>query len=66
MGDDMFNNFENDLDLSPDGDYVYHDLSGGRIAVSKYLENLDWYLVVESDGTAEQDEYFNVILLNVA
>ena len=58
--------YENDLSLSPGGDYVYHGLSGGRIAVSKYLENLDWYLVVESDGRATSGEYFNVILLNIA
>ena len=65
-GDDLLNEYENDLSLSPGGDYVYHDLSGGRIAVSKYLEKLDWYLVVESDGKAERGEYFNVILLNIA
>lgn len=58
--------YEKDLSLSPGGDYVYHDLGGGRIAVSKYLENLDWYLVVESDGRAARGEYFNVILLNIA
>ena len=57
--------YENDLSLSPGGDYVYHDLSGGRIAVSKYLEKLDWYLVVESDGNITGAEYFNVILLNI-
>ena len=65
-GDDLLSEYENDLSLSPGGDYVYHDLGDGRIAVSKYLEKLDWYLVVESDGKAERSEYFNVILLNVA
>jgi diguanylate cyclase (GGDEF)-like protein len=44
---------------------VYHDLGGGRIAVSKYLDRLDWYLVVESDGSSTHGETFNVILLNI-
>ena len=58
--------YDHDLSLSPGGDYVYHDLGGGRIAVSKYLDKLDWYLVVESDGSSARGEYFNVILLNIA
>lgn len=62
----LLSSYENDLSLSPGGDYVYHDLPGGKIAVSKYLDKLDWYLVVESDGSAERGEYFNVILLNIA
>ena len=41
-------------------------MGGGSIAVSKYLDNLEWYLVVESDTSPERGEYFNVILLNVA
>ncbi|MBR5109415.1 MAG: diguanylate cyclase [Clostridia bacterium] len=63
--DNLLSTYENDLSLSPGGEYIYHDLSGGRIAVSKYLEKLDWYLVVESDGTSERGQFFNVILLNV-
>lgn len=62
----LLTKYENDLSLSPGGDYVYHDLDGGGIAVSKYLEKLDWYLVVESDGSSAKGEYFNVILLNIA
>lgn len=62
----LLDTYENDLSLSPGGDYVYHDLGGGRIAVSKYLDKLDWYLVVESDGSTSRGEYFNVILLNIA
>ena len=61
----LLTSYENDLKLSPSGDYVYHDLGGGRIAVSKYLDRLDWYLVVESDGSSTRGETFNVILLNI-
>lgn len=61
----LLTRYENELKLSPSGDYVYHDLSGGRIAVSKYLDKLNWYLVVESDGSSTRGETFNVILLNI-
>lgn len=64
--DRLLTTYDNDLTLSPGGDYVYHDLGDGRIAVSKYLDRLDWYLVVESDGNTAREEYFNVILLNIA
>ena len=47
-------------------DYVYQKLGGGRFAVTKYVEKLGWYLVVESDGGAERAETLNVLLLNVA
>ena len=62
----LMDKYHADLNLSPSGDYIYHDLGGGVIAVSKYIDNLEWYLVVESDSSPEQSEYFNVILLNVA
>lgn len=62
----LMGKYHADLNLSPSGEYIYHDLGGGSIAVSKYLDNLEWYLVVESDTSPEQGEYFNVILLNVA
>ena len=62
----LMGKYHADLNLSPSGEYIYHDLGGGSIAVSKYVDNLEWYLVVESDSTPEQSEYFNVILLNVA
>ncbi|MBR4538661.1 MAG: GGDEF domain-containing protein [Clostridia bacterium] len=62
----LMGKYHTDLNLSPSGEYIYHDLGGGHIAVSKYVDNLEWYLVVESDSSPEQSEYFNVILLNVA
>lgn len=63
---ELMGKYHADLNLSPSGEYIYHDLGGGVIAVSKYIDNLEWYLVVESDTSPEQGEYFNVILLNIA
>ena len=54
-----------DVPLSPGGDYQYRKLSGGRYLVSRYVDRLGWYLVVESDSAGDNGEYLNVILLNV-
>lgn len=54
-----------DVKLNSAGDYLYQKLSGQSFVVSKYIENLDWYLVVQSDGSAELEDLLNVILLNV-
>lgn len=51
--------------LSPGRDYRYEKLGGGRCVVSRYVDKLGWYLVVESDSAGENAEYLNVILLNV-
>lgn len=53
------------LQLSHSKNYVYQKLDGGRAAVVKYVDKLDWYLVVESDGSAERGEVLNVLLLNL-
>lgn len=45
--------------------YVYQRLEEDRIAVTKYVDNLDWYLVVESDGSNERGQFLNVIMLNI-
>lgn len=50
---------------SAHGEYVYYDLADG-FAVSKYVEQLGWYLVVRSAGSDEAGQVANVILLNVA
>lgn len=47
------------------GEYVYSELSGGRFVVTKYVEDLDWYLVVQSNGASNAGRYANIILLNV-
>ena len=54
-----------DLRLSAGSDYVYRKRAGGGAVVSKYIDRLGWYLVIESDGTAERNELINVLLLNV-
>lgn len=46
-------------------DYVYHELEGGHYAVSRYVDQLGWFLVVQSDGTGEAGQFLNVILLNL-
>ena len=51
--------------LSSGGDYVYEKLDGGGFIVSKYIEKLGWYLVVQSSGGTEWPELMNVIVLNV-
>ena len=51
--------------VSDSSDYVYQKLTGGHSAVSKYIDRLGWYLVIESDGSAERMELLNVLLLNV-
>ena len=66
------NNIENayldEIDLKDLGqnEYRYQKLGNNRIAVTRYIDDLDWYLVVQSDGTNEQSQFLNVILLNIA
>lgn len=54
-----------DVRVNNGGDYVYQKLGSGRFAVTKYIERLGWYLVVESDGANERGQLLNVLLLNV-
>ena len=49
----------------PSHDYVYASTADGTFVVTKYLDNLDWYLVVQSQNSDELGEFANVILLNV-
>lgn len=44
--------------------YVYRELPNGGFAVTKYIESLDWFLVVQSDGQRYGGQFANVILLN--
>ncbi len=50
---------------SQSSDYVYRNLGEGHAVVSKYIDRLGWYLVIQSDGAAERSELLNVLLLNV-
>ena len=54
-----------DVSVGNSSDYVYQKLGGGSFAVTKYIERLGWYLVVESDGAGERGEILNVLLLNI-
>ena len=53
------------VDESKSGKYVYKKNRDGNFAVTRYVENLDWYLVVQSNGGGERGQFVNVILLNV-
>ena len=46
--------------------YEYQELGHGRFAVTKYVESLNWYLVVQSNGVKEAGQFANIILLNAA
>ena len=46
-------------------DYEVHKLSRDRIVITKYVDRLDWYLVVQSDGSDQKGQFLNVIVLNV-
>lgn len=54
-----------DVKLNPDGEYAYQRMSSDRFVVSKYVERLGWYLVVQSDGSTARSALLNVIILNV-
>lgn len=53
------------LALSEADDYRFQTLGRGSYAVTKYIDNLGWYLVVTSDGRGQTGQFINVILLNV-
>ena len=57
--------FPEALALGGAGDYEFQRLNRGRIVVSRYIDLLDWYLVVQSDGSDQVNQFINVILLNV-
>lgn len=52
------------IQIDENSDYSYQKLGSGHFAVTKYIEKLGWYLVVESDGSAERGGLLNVLLLN--
>ncbi len=53
------------LPLRQNGEYVYQRLGQGRSVVTRYVDKLGWYLVVESGGRGEAEELLNVLLINV-
>ena len=50
---------------SKNEDYVFQDLGGGKAVVTKHLDKLDWYLVVQSDSSSARSQVINMLLLNV-
>lgn len=56
---------EIDLESASKNEYSYQDLGGGRYAVTKYLDNIGWYLVVQNVDTTERSTYLNLVLMNV-
>ena len=45
--------------------YVYQKESDGSYSVSKYVDSLSWYLVVQSDGENDNQIYANLIYKNI-
>ena len=45
-------------------DYVYHYKGRDEFAVTKYIENIGWYLVVSSNGSETGRRFIKVILIN--
>ena len=59
------NAYLEDIRVSQSSDYIFQKLGADRVAVTKYVERLDWYLVVQSDGSHVRGQYINVLMLNV-
>jgi diguanylate cyclase (GGDEF)-like protein len=46
-------------------EYVYQKGKGSEFTVTKYVENLGWYLVVKSSGAGTPTQYLNVVMINL-
>ncbi|MDD6812306.1 MAG: hypothetical protein PUD93_10640 [Lachnospiraceae bacterium] len=55
----------NIFDITDSMDYVYQQSVDGGYSVSKYVESLGWYLVVQSNGANNDKIYVNLIYKNV-
>ena len=53
------------LSMKNRNEYVYQKGSGNDFTVTKYVDNLGWYLVVQDNGAEETTPYLNVILINL-
>lgn len=53
------------IQVSDTKDFVYQKIDAERAVVTKYIDRLGWYLVIESDGTAERGGLINVLVLNI-
>ncbi len=54
-----------DIRVGGGGDYVFQKLGQDRVAVTKYVDRLGWYLVVQSDGSRLRGQFVNLLLLNL-
>lgn len=54
-----------DIRLSEGDDYVYQKNGSGHAVVTKYVEPLDWYLVIESSGESERKQILQILILNI-
>lgn len=52
-------------DAADSDEYVYEETDNGGYRVSKYVENLGWYLVVQHDGENNDKIYSELIYKNV-
>ena len=50
--------------LRKEGGYVFQQAGESRYAISKYIDKLGWYLVVQTDGRNESSQLIHVLLLN--
>lgn len=55
-----------DVRLSDSNDYIFQQVGQGRFAVSKFVDYLGWYLVVQMDSGHAREQVIHVIFLNVA
>ena len=55
----------NGLQLSQGSEYVYQKLGAERFAVTKYVDKLGWYLVIQSDAAGERRQLLSALLLNI-
>ena len=53
------------IQVSDSKDFVYQKIGADRAVVTKYIDRLGWYLVIERDGSTERGELINVLLLNI-
>lgn len=53
------------IQVSDSKDFVYQKIDTERAVVTKYIDRLGWYLVIESDGATERGGLINVLVLNI-
>ena len=53
------------IPLQREADYSYKKIGSHEYAVTKYIEKLDWFLAVHTDGRDQAAQFIHVILLNI-